>query len=349
MVKITLNRLCLFLLSPIFFFSCEAPSPRFEKLLGTVCLVNLYGDGKDSYYDEIFDRLEEIHNEFSYSALDSDIYRINAFAFREDVKLSDDVFTVLETALKVSQLTEGAFDLSIEPLVSLWQINTPHPHLASENEIKERLPLVDYKNILLNSSDKSVRLLKEGMKLDFGGIVKGFAADQIVEICKKHKVKQAVIDLGGNIYVYGKKKKGGKWTVGIKNPEYPDEAPLVKLELPQLSVVTSGSYERYFDEGEKRYHHIISPYTGVPIDNELYSVSVICQSSMLADAFTTAFFVMGSEKAKAILPGLKEVFKSDMSLVLMKKNHSVEFSPDFPYKKAILYENWIEEGGKSPK
>ncbi|WP_294431654.1 FAD:protein FMN transferase [uncultured Treponema sp.] len=310
------------------------------RTLGTVCFVNLFEKGTKSAYKDVFDRLEQINDEFSFAKEKSDLYRVNNFAFNKEVVVCDDVFTVISMALKISEMTEGAFDITVEPLVSLWRVNTPTPHVATQAELDERLPLVDYKNVVLNPEKKSVRFLKKGMQLDLGGIAKGFAADEIVKICKTHNIRRAVIDLGGNVYVYGSKEKSQLWNVGIKNPEYPDSVPLLKLAVPEISVVTSGMYERYFESGEKRYHHILSPKTGYPIENELYSVSVLSTNSMLADSLTTAFFVLGTEKALEVLPQVKKEFGLDLSAIFIKKNHQIVYSENFPYPCDVIYEDW---------
>lgn len=331
----------LFLIFPtLFLVSCTAPAPRYEKLLGTVCFVNLFEDGKELYYDEIFTRLKAIDNEFNYSKGFSDLYRLNTFGSSKAVGVSEDVIKVLETAQKVSAITGGAFDVSIEPLVKLWRVNTNYPHVASQEEIDETRPLVDYRNIFLDSSDHTVRFEKKGMALNFGGIAKGYAADEIVKICEKHKISKAIIDLGGNIYVYGRKSKKELWNVGIKNPESPDSMPLVKISVPQISVVTSGVYERYFDVGKKHYHHLLSPYTGAPVENNLSSVTVISENSMLADALSTAFFILGKEESLKLIPTLQKEFNAEFSAIFIEKNHTITFSKDFPYSSSILYEGW---------
>ena len=243
-------------------------------------------------------------------------------------------------------MTDGKFDVSVEPLVSLWRINTNTPHVATQSEIDSLLPLVDYKNIVLDPAKKSVRFLKEGVMIDLGGIAKGFAADEIIKICKENRVRRAVIDLGGNVYVYGKKSKNELWNVGVKNPEFPDEPPLLHLSLPQISVVTSGVYERFFEQDKKRYHHILSPETGFPAENNLYSVTVICENSMIADALSTAFFVLGKEKSLEILPSIKDKLKSiysdfsDISVIFISDNHKITLSDNFPYDCKVLSSDW---------
>ena len=355
-MKIILKSFFFFLLT-FFYFSCSNKPPQFKRTLGTVCIVNLYEDGKSEIYDEIFDRLFQIDDEFNIGKKDSDISRINSNAFFEPIEVSDDIFKVISTSQLISTLTAGAFDISIEPIVSLWHINTDSPHVATQDEIDELLPLVDYTKISLDYEKKSVRLLKEGMKIDLGGIAKGFAADEIIKICKKHKVKHAVIDLGGNVFVYGKKTDGffgiganKFWNVGVKNPEFPDLPPVLKLSLPQSSVVTSGVYERFFEEDKKRYHHILSPKNGYPAKNNLYSVTVICENSMIADALSTAFFVLGKEKSLSLLPSIKNDLKNyfetsstpdfEISAIFMEENHKITLSKDFPYETILLNEDW---------
>ena len=344
-MKIILKSFFLFFVSAftLLYSSCSHAKPRYEQLFGTICVVNLFDDGNDALYDEIFNRLESIDNEFSIDKKHSDLARVNARAFVEPVTVGDDFYTVLTASLIISALTEGAFDVSVEPLVSLWSINSTSPHLANQEEINSVLPLVDYKNIVINPANKSVHFLKEGMSIDFGGIAKGYAADEIVKICEKHKVQRAVIDLGGNVYVYGKKSNEKNWNVGIKNPQKPDSAPLIKLSTPQISVVTSGIYERYFEAGERQYHHILSPFDGYPVENELSSVTVICVNSMIADGLTTAFFTLGEEKSIALLPKISSAFNLPISVVFLERDNKIKFSPDFPFEHEVLYADWSEK------
>ena len=330
----------MFSLPLVLFVSCSNAEPRYEQILGTVCFVNLYNNGKKEFYDEIFNRLNEIDDEFNLNKENSDISRINKNAAHEDVIVGNDVFSVLECAQKISELTSGAFDVTIEPLVSLWNINTDSPHVATKEELSERLPLVNFRNLILNHDEKSVRFKKENMEIDLGGIAKGFATDEIVKICKKHKIRRTVIDLGGNVFVYGKKPKSESWNVGVKNPEFPDSIPLLKLNLPQISVVTSGIYERFFNDGGKRYHHIFSPKDGYPVENELYSVTVVSENSMIADALTTSFFVLGKEESLKRIPLIEKTLGVKISAIFIEKNHHISFSENFPYSYTVLYDSW---------
>ena len=145
---------------------------------------------------------------------------------------------------------------------------------------------------------------------------------------KSARFKKAVVDLGGNIYVYGKKSDGSKWTVGIKNPESPSSVPLLRLCINENSVVTSGSYERYFESNGKRYHHIFDPATGFPADSGIVSATVISPSSIAADALSTATFVLGVEKSFKLLDKFKKEFGTDISFVFVCKYGSVFASAD---------------------
>ena len=336
------GRLRVLLLLPVLscVLSCSAPSVRFGRALGVVCSVSLYGRGGAECCDEIFARLAGIDAEFDFRDEGSDVSRVNERAFGEAVVVGDDVLAVLDMARRVSVLTGGAFDVSVGALVSLWQVGSDSPRIPSESELSGLLPLVDFRNIVLDYEEKSVRFLMAGMKIDFGGIAKGFAADEIVRICARHGIRRAVIDLGGNVYVYGSKKDGSLWSVGIKNPEMPGSSPLLRISLPQNSVVTSGVYERFFDEGGERYHHILSPKTGRPVESGLASVSVICTNSMLADALATGFFVLGTDESLRLLPSLRQEFGIEISAVFIDRSHIITLSDNFPFDYEILHDGW---------
>ena len=265
--------------------------------MGTVCTIKLFSDSSPQIYDELFARLQEIDRRFSLTKADSDISRINRAAGKEAVRVHEDAFYVIQKAVKFAALTGGAFNPAIGAVSELWGFNSEEPTLPRQTEIDARLPLLDYKNIILNQEEKSVFLAKEGMSLDLGGIAKGYAADELARLLEKGHVQGAVIDLGGNILLYGKKTDGSLWRTGIKNPLDPNGEAIFILSLPACSVVTSGIYERCFEKDCISYHHILDPKTGHPADGDLLSLTVISSSSMEADALSTALFVMGKEKA----------------------------------------------------
>jgi FAD:protein FMN transferase len=288
------------------FSSCSAPAAdaHSELVLGTVCTVNAFHDGSKSLYEKLFSRLRKIDADFSVNRIDSQVSKINAGAGRYSVQVSDDVYLVIKQALYYADLSEGAFDPTIGPLVKLWGINTDHARVPAKVEITEILPLVNWRDVEMNDSLHSVYLKKAGMSLDLGGIAKGYAADELVRILFAHKIKRAVIDLGGNIYVFGTKKDGSLWRVGIKDPENDTGDPALALSLKNSTIVTSGVYERFFIENGVRYHHILDPKTGYPADTGLLSSTVVCESSIAADALSTTVFVLGKDRGFALLSAL---------------------------------------------
>ena len=318
---------CLYSAVLFLFASCSGKTgARTQTVMDTVCTVNAFEDGTKKLYDEIFEWLSQIEKEFSVTLQDSEISRINSMAGISSVQTTEEVLKVLDFALKTAWLSDGAFTPAAGTLIDLWGINTDHQKIPSQSEINSALELSDFGCVGL--SRDSVFLKKSGMKINLGGIVKGFAADEVCRILKEHGVKKAVVDLGGNIYVYGKKTDGSKWTVGIKNPESPSSPPLLRLFTDENSIVTSGNYERYFESGGKRYHHIFDLATGFPADSGIVSATVISSSSITADALSTATFVLGVEKSFKLLDKFKKEFGADISFVFICKYGSVFASED---------------------
>jgi thiamine biosynthesis lipoprotein len=296
--------------------SCSVPvSSRAEFALGTVCSITVFDKVKDSVLDEVFARIREIDNLMSVNIPVSDVSRINAAAGIKGVQVHEDVFRVIERAVYCAELSGGAFDPTVGPLVSLWGMNGDNPKVPSQEEIESVLPLVNCGGVQLDANSLSVFLIKQGMALDLGGIAKGYAADEAAAIIKKHGVKRALIDLGGNILVIGENSGARPWRVGVQNPL---EKRYVYMGIIRLSpeknqhaLSTSGTYERFFEADGKSYHHIFSPALGYPAENGLYSVTVIAHNSMDADALSTAVFVLGAEKGKELIdsiPGTEAVF-----------------------------------------
>lgn len=302
----------LIIIFSICFASCERTAdPRTEVLMGTVCTVNAYDDGTKSLYDELFARLHEIDETFSVTIDSSEISAINKAAGERSVSVSPDTAYVVRSALAFAELTGGAFDPTVGPLVKIWGINTDHARVPEKSEIDAVLPLINWHDVSV-TDDNTVMLKRRGMALDLGGIVKGYAADELTKILDARKVRRAIVDLGGNIFVYGKKKDGSPWRVGIKDPNDPEGVPAIVLNVANSTIVTSGVYERFFTENGVRYHHILDAKTGYPASSGLLSSTVVCESSMAADALSTSVFVLGKKSGMELLrrmqaPELSEV------------------------------------------
>jgi len=269
-------------------------------VLGTVCTIQLYEKGTRELYNKLFERLAEIEQLMSVNISTSDISRINLAAGLEAIAVSNDTFAVLKTALEYAAYTDGAFNPAIGPLVNLWAIGSDAPRLPSQQEIDEALSFCNWRDVQLNESTQStpptVFLAQKGMALDLGGIAKGYAADELATLLRKADIDGAIIDLGGNVYGFGKKENGDSWRVGIKNPFESTGAPILRIDVQNKSVVTSGVYERFFEHDNRRYHHLLDANTGYPADNGIMSVTIVTESSMIADVLATAIFVMGKQK-----------------------------------------------------
>jgi thiamine biosynthesis lipoprotein len=255
----------------------------------------------------------------SANSADSEIGAINNNAGVAPVKVHPEVLDVVESALHYAELSGGAFDPSVGPLVKLWRIGEDDARLPAEDEIRETLPLVNWRDVIVDRQAGTVYLRRPGMRLDLGGIAKGYAADEAVRIIGKYRIKGAVIDLGGNVFAYG--EKPGKWPwqklpwrVGIQNPLENRGQYFAVMELRNKTAVTSGVYERFLEVDGKRYHHILSTQNGYPVESSLLSVTIVADCSMDADALSTSVFALGWEKGAALvesLEGIDAVFVFD--------------------------------------
>jgi thiamine biosynthesis lipoprotein len=263
-------------------------------------------------FHDVFTRLREIEGRMSASLPDTDIARVNAGSGAESapVPVHPEVFSVLERALYYADLSGGAFDPTVGPLVKLWGIGTDAARLPAAAELNAALPLVNWREVVLDAATGAVRLSKTGMALDLGAIAKGYAADEAARVIAAAGVAGAIIDLGGNICVYGVKNTAAPetpWRVGIQNPQDARGAYLGVLAVEggalgaATSVVTSGVYERYVEIDGTSYHHILSTTDGMPVDNGLLSVTITAASSMDADALSTTVFALGYEAGRALI------------------------------------------------
>jgi thiamine biosynthesis lipoprotein len=256
----------------------------------------------------VFRRLE---SELSTYQRDSEISRLAEAAGRSPLKLSDETCSVLELSRKYGELTLGAFDVTIAPLVRLWGFggearqNTPAPEL-----IQERLKLVDFRKIELK---EGTAYLPAGMSIDLGGIGKGYAVDVAFEDLRRSGIGAAMVDLGGNIRVLGRAEAGENWTIGVRNP-FDKERMLGKIDLPDgMAVATSGNYERFVEMSGRRYSHIVDPRTGYPVEG-MAGVTVVFLNATGADALSTGLFVLGMSRSCEVLqrlPGAEALFVPD--------------------------------------
>lgn len=288
-----------------------AGQPEFrtrEGLLGTVINITIFeGSRSASTFDAAFRRVEEVHGLMAVQEPESDTFRLNHSGGKA-VDISADSSALLSQARTYSELSGGAFDITVEPLTALWDIRNPQPRAPSPQEIEALLPLVDWRRV---SVEEGFAQLEEGMQITLGGIAKGYACAEAAQVLQQKGVRRAILDFGGNVYLIGQKADGVDWKVGIRNPVIGEAGEVGALSASNTAVVTSGSYERYFIEDNQLYHHILDPETGWPAQSGLLSVTIICSDSVMADALSTACFVLGAEDGLALLerlPGVEGVF-----------------------------------------
>lgn len=279
----------------------------------TVISVTIYGmddsavfssEKADAAINDSFGLCSYYEGLFSNTISSSDISRINA-ADGKKVQVSADTVDILEDAVKYSELTAGAFDVTISPVSSLWDFRSGDGAVPpADSDIKEALRHVGYENIQIDGS--MVWLNDPDAAIDLGGIAKGYIADRLRDFLKTRGVTSAVINLGGNVLTVGEKTDGSEFNIGIQKPFSDTGEILLSVKSDNLSVVSSGPYERYFRYNGKLYHHILNPATGYPVENDLNGVTIITNESVDGDALSTSCFVLGAEKGSRLIESLKD-------------------------------------------
>lgn len=284
--------------------SCERNEvfSRTELRMDTLCTISVYTRKDEALLDQAFEIIDRVSAMIDMYDSESEISRVNSLASAEPVAVSDELFSLLMKAYDVSEYTDGAFNLAIGPLVALWGIGGENARLPSEAEIAKVLPLLDWHDIILDEDEKTVFFKKEGMRIDLGGVGKGYIADLIAEMFRKSGTESALINLGGNVYGLGTKSDGEPWKVGLQDPFSEHGGYFTTVSCSDASVVTSGGYERHFIAEDGRiYHHLLDWKTGYPASSDIISSTIISSDSTLSDMLSTACFVLGSERAEAVV------------------------------------------------
>lgn len=285
----------------------KEPYKQTVFLMGTVVTVKVYDEGKEPALEKSIARIQELANQISPEEQDSEIDIVNDSAGIEPVKVSDDVFQLIKEGKQYSEDADGSFDITIGPLTRLWHIGFDDARKPEQSEIDEVLPKINYENVVLNEEEKTVFLKERGMKLDLGAIAKGFIADETVKVLREEKVTTAIVDLGGNIYVMGNNPSGNPWRTGIQDPFSARGKTIGVFPASDLSVVTSGVYERYIEVNGVRYHHLLNPSDGYPFEGDIAGVSIISEYSIDGDALSTTIFSKGLEGGLKHLENMKGV------------------------------------------
>ncbi|WP_411680799.1 FAD:protein FMN transferase [Clostridium thailandense] len=275
--------------------------------LGTIVQLKAYGSKAEKAIEEVIDKLNEIDNKMSVFKGYSEVSKINTSAGEESQVVSKDTYFLIKKAVEYCSISGGAFDITIRPLVELWGIGKDNSRIPESNELTKKIKLVNYKDIVLHEDTKSVFLRNKEQQIDLGGIAKGFAADEAKNILVKHNIKNAIIDLGGNIFALGKNVNGLPWRIGIQDPLKSRGQFVGIINIINKSVVTSGGYERYFIQDDKIFHHIINPSTGYPSESDILSATIISDYSIDGDGLSTGIYIMGLPKAIDLIESIKGV------------------------------------------
>lgn len=301
--------------------------------LNTAVKITVY-DGKDEELLEdalaLCDKYEKI---FSRTREDSELYQLNHGTLPQEdgwYLLSDECAELIEKGLYYSELTNGDFDITIEPLSSLWDFTSGENIVPDAQALQEAKTLVGYEKVELKGN--KIRFAQEGMGIELGAIAKGYIADKIKDFLISNGVQSAIIDLGGNILCIGERPDGNAFRVGIQKPFAKRSETVATAEIRGKSVVSSGIYERYFEKNGKMYHHILNPKDGYPYENDLVSVTIISEQSVDGDALSTSCYVLGLERGMELVNSL-----SDVQAVFVTEDGKLHFSEKFEEHVPLTY------------
>lgn len=280
---------------------CESePVSATEILMDTVCTITLYSPADPELAREGLALAAQYEKQFSSTAEGGDVWRIN-HSKGQSVEVSRETAELLETALTYCELSAGRFDVTMGCLVDLWDIGGEN-HVPEAAELAAALATVNYENLVLDGS--TVCLLNPAARLELGAVAKGYIASLVADWLRQQGVTRALLDFGGNIVVIGEKPDGSPWRIGIQQP-FSGQGEIAGLvEMKEGAAVTSGVYQRYFESSGVRYHHVLDPQTGYPVETDLLGVTVIGSDSGQADAMSTLCLLLGEEDGAALLEAM---------------------------------------------
>ncbi|MCD3349423.1 FAD:protein FMN transferase [Clostridium botulinum D/C] len=302
--------------------------------LGTAINFNIFSHNEKEAQlalEEGVKKVKEIENKMSVNIKQSEISTLNT---NGQSKVSDEIFYVIKNGLKYSKIAKGKFDITVEPLVRIWGIGTDHARIPNNNEISNAKKLINYNNVSLDEKNNKVTLGRS-QQMDLGAIAKGYAADEAKKVFLKHNIKSGTINLGGNVMTIGNKVDGSEWKIGMQNPFGTRDDCMGIVYGKNLSVVTSGNYERYFEKDGVRYHHILDIDTGYPSKSEVISATIISENGIDGDALSTTVYILGVEKGLELIEELKGI-----DAILITKDRKVYVTKNIKNKFQIIDESF---------
>ncbi|EMJ5763867.1 TPA: FAD:protein FMN transferase [Klebsiella oxytoca] len=293
-------------------------------LMGSSILLKLYVHD-EPLASRVFQLIKGYEDLFTVNRAHSQVMDINQAAGRHPVTVSRPVYALIKCAKAASMVRDSAFNLAIGPLVKLWRIGFQGRSVPAAPDIAARLALTRPQDVILDDAASSVYLARTGMEIDLGAIAKGYIADRVRDYLQQQGINAALINLGGNVHTLG------EWSIGLKKPYSAADALIGSIAVAGQSVVTSGIYERYFEQDGKRWHHILDPRSGYPLDNELESVTIISADSLDGDIWTTLIYGLGVEKGCAALRQ-----REDIEAIFVTKNRDVILSSQRRFRFQLL-------------
>lgn len=262
----------------------------------TVTVVSMDREAADSAVEAAFKEIDRLENLLSLWKPESEMSVLNERAAEGWTQADQEILDLLETSLEFSRLTEGAFDVTAGPLVRLWGFHTREKnHLPTPEEIKEKKRIVGYRLVEIDSGNDAVRFANEGMEVDFSGVAKGYAVDRAVKIMRDLGVKNAMVNLGGNIYAFGSPAGRDMWNIAVRDPRS-IENEIGVLKIKEKGVASSGQYIRFVEFENRRFGHIIDPRTGYPVEGEVLGTTIVAPDALTADIMSTSVFVLGPDE-----------------------------------------------------
>ena len=295
-----------------------------DTLFYTVIKVQILGSADEDVLKGLEKLCKDYDKNFSMTNEEGELYKIN-HAQGAPVEVSDDMVTLIQKGIYYSEFSRGAFDITIGSVSSLWDFKEAKV-VPSSDAIQEALTHINYKNIHIQNN--TVQLTDPYTQIDLGAIAKGYIADRIKDYLEEQGVKHATINLGGNIQTIGTKPDGSDYNIGIQKPFDETGEPITSVKIKDKSIVTTGIYQRYFEQDGTLYHHVLDPRTGMPCDTDLYSVSIITDSSLTADAMSTVCCLMGYQESMNVISQLDNV-----DAVFVTDDGNIKYSSNFQKKQ----------------
>lgn len=313
---------------PLLFAGCH-PALEYQETtiyaMDTLLQFDILASGDSDIGEQMRAEVERVDRLLSATNLDSELYQLNHREASSSTA-SEELAGILSDCLAISRQTDGALNIALYPVTQAWGFVSGDYHVPDATVLSDAMEKIHWEDMQVEGTQIQ---LPEGMELDLGAVGKGYLTDCCVEILRDNQVESALLDLGGNVYAYGRKEDGTSWRIGIQMPFQDSLAGSLTVE--DEAVVTSGTYQRYFEEDGQRYHHILDSETGYPVENGLESVTIVTENGFLADALSTSFFVMGLEKSTAFwqeqFPDVGVVWITSQGEVYCTKNLEERFQP----------------------